>query len=59
MREGTLLWEPADPSGTQLARFMSARGFSDYHELWRWSVEDLEGFWGSLWDWFEVGGLYE
>jgi acetoacetyl-CoA synthetase len=59
MREGTLLWEPADPSGTQLARFMSARGFSDYHELWRWSVEDLEGFWGSLWDWFEVGGSYE
>jgi acetoacetyl-CoA synthetase len=59
MREGTLLWEPADPSGTQLARFMSARGFSNYHELWRWSVEDLEGFWGSLWDWFEVGGSYE
>jgi acetoacetyl-CoA synthetase len=56
MREGTLLWEPADPSGTQLARFMSARGFSDYHELWRWSVEDLEGFWGSLWDWFAVDG---
>jgi acetoacetyl-CoA synthetase len=59
MREGDLLWEPTDPSGTKLARFMSARGFSDYHELWRWSVEDLEGFWGSLWDWFEVGGSYE
>ena len=59
MREGTLLWEPADPSGTQLARYMSARGFSDYHDLWRWSVEDLEGFWGSLWDWFKVGGSYE
>ena len=27
----------------------------DYHELWRWSVEDLEGFWGALWDWFEIG----
>jgi acetoacetyl-CoA synthetase len=59
MREGTLLWEPADPSGTQLARFMTARGFSDYHELWRWSVEDLEGFWGSLWDWFGIGGSYK
>jgi acetoacetyl-CoA synthetase len=59
MREGTLLWEPADPSGTQLARFMAARGFSDYHELWRWSVEDLEGFWGSLWDWFSIGASYE
>jgi acetoacetyl-CoA synthetase len=59
MREGTLLWEPADPSRTQLARFMAARGFSDYHELWRWSVEDLEGFWGSLWDWFSIGATYE
>jgi acetoacetyl-CoA synthetase len=59
MREGTLLWEPADPSGTQLGRFMSARGFSDYDELWRWSVEDLEGFWGSLWAWFGIGAPYE
>src|SRR5215211_6431600 len=42
-----------------MARFMQARGFSDYHELWRWSVDDLEGFWGSLWDWFEVSGSYE
>ena len=38
---------------------MRARGFSDYHELWRWSVDDLEGFWGALWDWFEIGSPYE
>lgn len=24
--------------------------FDDYHALWRWSVTDLDGFWGSLWD---------
>ena len=24
---------------------MEARGYSDYNELWRWSVDDLEGFW--------------
>jgi acetoacetyl-CoA synthetase len=42
-----------------MARFMRARGFSDYNELWRWSVEDLEGFWGSLWEWFGVEGSYE
>ena len=59
MQEGELLWEPGDPSATEMARFMKARGFSDYHELWRWSVEDLDGFWGSLWDWFEVDGSYE
>ena len=40
---------------SQLAAFMEERGFSDYAELWRWSVEDLEGFWGALWERFELG----
>jgi acetoacetyl-CoA synthetase len=26
----------------------------DYHELWRWSVDNLEEFWASIWDYFEV-----
>jgi acetoacetyl-CoA synthetase len=42
-----------------MARLMRARGFSDYHELWRWSVEDLEGFWGALWEWFEIDASYD
>jgi acetoacetyl-CoA synthetase len=42
-----------------MARFARARGFSDYDELWRWSVDDLEGFWGALWDWFEIDGSYD
>lgn len=34
----------------------SGRGVSlpGWDELWRWSVDDQEGFWGSLWDYFEV-----
>ncbi len=28
--------------------------FEDYDHLWRWSVEDLEGFWGSIVDYFDV-----
>ena len=28
--------------------------FTGYHDLWEWSVTDLEGFWGSLWDYFDV-----
>ncbi len=28
--------------------------FDDYHELWRWSTDDLEGFWSSIWEFFEV-----
>src|SRR6266508_5878567 len=27
-----------------------------YDEAWRWSVEELDGFWSSIWEWFEVGG---
>jgi len=58
MREGDLLWEPSDEARerSELARYMRARGFTDYEELWRWSVSDLEGFWGSLWKWFDVQG---
>jgi acetoacetyl-CoA synthetase len=59
MPEGRLLWTPSDPESTELSRFMRARGFSGYDELWRWSVEDLEGFWSALWDWFEIGAPYE
>src|SRR5687767_9095547 len=59
MPEGQLLWTPSDPDASEMARFMRAHGHSDYHELWRWSVEDLEGFWGGLWDWFEIGAGYE
>ena len=25
-----------------------------YEELWRWSVDDLDGFWRSIWDHFDV-----
>jgi len=28
--------------------------FSDYDALWQWSVDNLETFWQSLWDYFEV-----
>jgi acetoacetyl-CoA synthetase len=59
MLEGQLLWSPSDPDATEMARFMRARGFADYHELWRWSVADLDGFWGALWDWFEIDAPYD
>jgi acetoacetyl-CoA synthetase len=28
--------------------------FAGYAELWRWSVDDLEGFWRAVWDYFEI-----
>ena len=53
MREGDLLWEPR--GGSKLAAYMEERRFDDYHDLWRWSIEDLEGFWGSLWTRYGLG----
>src|SRR5271167_3522612 len=26
------------------------RPFADYAELWRWSVEEIENFWASIWE---------
>ena len=28
--------------------------FADYDALWRWSVEDLEGFWSAIWEYFDI-----
>ena len=25
-----------------------------YDAMWRWSVNDLEAFWGSVWDHFDI-----
>jgi acetoacetyl-CoA synthetase len=59
---GEVLWRPpADVrQTTQLGRFLDfvrdtrGRDLPGYDELFDWSVSDLEGFWGSLWDYFEV-----
>src|SRR3954468_24034330 len=57
-----ILWEPpADlverSQITQYRHWLEReRGteLPDYHALWRWSIEDLEGFWRSIWDYFGV-----
>ena len=42
--------------GSRLAGYVhrleaeQGRRFDGYHELWAWSVGDLEAFWASLWD---------
>src|SRR5215210_7278403 len=61
MREGSLLWEPPEElrERSDMARFMRARGCASYDELWRWSVEDLEGFWAAIWERYGVAGGYE
>ncbi|HZQ29381.1 MAG TPA: acetoacetate--CoA ligase [Acidimicrobiales bacterium] len=54
--DAAVLWTPpADIwERSQIGRFLRAQGFDDYDAAWRWSVEDLEGFWAAVWDWFDV-----
>lgn len=59
-----VLWRPAPAFAerTNLAdyvRWLAARGgpdlpVDDYEALWHWSVCDLEGFWRSIWERFDV-----
>jgi acetoacetyl-CoA synthetase len=59
---GDVLWTPPADLGehTEVGRFMRwvaghrGKTFTDYDELWRWSVDDLEGFWGSLAEFFQI-----
>jgi acetoacetyl-CoA synthetase len=57
----TLLWEPPAElvERAVMTRYMRERGLGTYEELWRWSVTDLDGFWGSIWDFFGVQGTYD
>jgi acetoacetyl-CoA synthetase len=60
--EGELLWQPsaARREKSHVTHFVSwlkrERGlsFDTYHELWQWSVRDLEAFWAAVWDYFQV-----
>ena len=62
MADPAPLWSPSPEwcERTALARFThwleAERGVSadGYHALWRWSVEDLDGFWAAIWDFFAV-----
>src|SRR4051794_30439826 len=53
----TPLWEPPDTLRERavMTRFMRAQGHATYEDLWRWSIDDLDGFWGAIWDFFELG----
>src|SRR4051812_25362906 len=53
---GRELWKPSEERKERatMTRFMREQGHDDYHSLWQWSVDDLEGFWQAIWDFFGV-----
>lgn len=62
MVEGSLLWEPSADTLREatMAHYLSwlhekyNLNFTNYQALWRWSVTEIEAFWGSLWDYFGI-----
>src|SRR5919112_1510873 len=60
--EGTPLWQPSEEfkENANISRYMEwldrekGLSFDDYGELWEWSVNELEEFWASVWEYFEV-----
>jgi acetoacetyl-CoA synthetase len=61
-RRGRILWEPPVDvlERSRIGRYVqwleTERGlrFADYAALWRWSVADLDAFWRSIWDHFQL-----
>lgn len=53
-----VLWTPSPSraASTNLAAFAGSPPTTPeaYHELWQWSIDDLEGFWARVWDFCEV-----
>lgn len=60
--DGATLWEPSEEQvrNSQLFHYMQwlekqkGLSFHEYNELWKWSVENIEDFWGGLWEYFEI-----
>src|SRR3954468_15700943 len=60
---GDVLWEPSDERRDRatMTRFMRDRGFDpgDHAAFWQWSVDDVEGFWAAVWEFYGVDSDYE
>lgn len=59
-----LLWAPSEQriNETLISAFMAkvakerGHAFADYDDIWQWSVDHIEEFWESLWDFCQVKG---
>jgi acetoacetyl-CoA synthetase len=64
MTSHEVLWEPdpADRADTNIGHFLAwlqSEGIlagTEYEDLWRWSTDDLDGFWLAVWRYFDVLG---
>ena len=62
IEEGTLLWKPSHDriSHANINAYMNwlkekkELSFPDYSSLWEWSVNHIEQFWESIWEYFDI-----
>ena len=62
MSSRKIIWKPSTErkNSSSMSLFMQwltdeqGLKFTDFHELWAWSVNDLEAFWKSIWDYFKL-----
>jgi len=64
MIEEEVLWNPPSDAWQQsrIGNFVQWLGrerklhFGDYEDLWRWSTDDLPGFWSAIWEFSGMAG---
>ena len=62
LQAGDLLWEPseeriANAAVTKFIHWLEKNrdvALEDYHELWQWSVDNIEDFWQAIWDYYNI-----
>jgi len=62
IKEGTILWNPSESvkDEAEITKYIKwldeKKGFSfeTYDDVWKWSVNHIEVFWESIWEYFEV-----
>lgn len=69
MNTPTLLWEPSKEfvENSNVAHYMrwlkenKNLSYDNYHSLWQWSTENIEAFWESIWQYFDIqhSGQYD
>ena len=56
MSENPILWQPDDAriQASAMHRFMVSQGFTDYADLYQWSVSEPAAFWTAVCETFDV-----
>ena len=65
--QAELLWQPSEKrveraTLTRYREWLASEldlTFDDYAGLWKWSTDNVEAFWATVWEYFDVIGDYD